>query len=117
MELPHKTCLVLYHSTPAWMLRHVRLFVTLWTTTLQSPLPMEFSWQEYWSGLLFPHSGDLPSPGIKPASPMFAGRFFTAEPPGKAILSILVEVVHLLLVNKLRKYRELGLGTVLHLRT
>ena len=28
-----------------------------------------FSKQEYWSGLPFPSPGDLPNPGIKPASP------------------------------------------------
>ena len=31
----------------------------------------------------FPSLGDLPDPGIKPASPALAGRFFAAEPPGK----------------------------------
>ena len=30
---------------------------------------MEFSRQEYWSGLSFPPSGDLPNPGIEPRSP------------------------------------------------
>ena len=30
---------------------------------------MEFSRQEYWSGLPFPSPGDLPDPGIKPGSP------------------------------------------------
>ena len=49
----------------------------------QTPLSMEFSRQEYWSGLPFPTPGDLPDPGIEPASPVLAGRFFTAEPPGK----------------------------------
>ena len=29
---------------------------------------MEFSRQEYWTGLLFPSPGDLPDPGIKPRS-------------------------------------------------
>ena len=39
---------------------------------------MEFSRQEYWSGLLpFPSPGDLPNPGIKPRSPALEGRFFT----------------------------------------
>ena len=33
-----------------------------------SPLSMEFPRQEYWSGLPFPSSGDLPNPGIKPES-------------------------------------------------
>ena len=31
----------------------------------------------------FPPPGDLPDPGIKPASPALAGGFFTTEPPGK----------------------------------
>ena len=40
--------------------------------TCQAPLSMEFSRQEYWSGLPFPSPGDLPDPGIKPASPALA---------------------------------------------
>ena len=46
-------------------------------------LSMEFSRQEYWNGLSFPTSGDLPNPRIKPVSPVFpelAGGFFTTEP-------------------------------------
>ena len=57
----------------------VRLFVTPWTVAYQTPLSTEFSRQEYWSGLPFPSSGDLPNPGIKPASPVSAGRFSTTE--------------------------------------
>ena len=49
----------------------------------QAPLFMGFSRQEYWSVLLFPFPGDLPDPGIEPASPALAGRFFTTEPPVK----------------------------------
>ena len=44
----------------------VRLFVTLWTAAHQAPLSVEFSRQEYWSGLPCPPPGDFPSPGIKP---------------------------------------------------
>ena len=33
-----------------------------WTTAHQAPLSMEFSRQEYWSGLSFPPPGDLPGP-------------------------------------------------------
>ena len=33
--------------------------------THQAPPSMEFSRQEYWSGLPFPSSGDLPNPGIE----------------------------------------------------
>ena len=43
--------------------------------------------QEYWSGLQFPSLGDLPNPGIKPVSPILAGRFFITEPPGKPKVS------------------------------
>ena len=57
----------------------VRLFATLWTVACQAPLSMGFSGQEYWSGLPCPPPGDLPDPGIKPASlkfPALAGMFF-----------------------------------------
>ena len=47
---------------------HVWLFVTPWTIAHQAPQSMEFSWQEYWSGLPFPSPGDLPHPGIEPES-------------------------------------------------
>ena len=46
---------------------------------------MEFSRQEYRSGLPFLTVGDLPDSGIKPACPVssaLVGRFFTTEPPG-----------------------------------
>jgi len=43
---------------------------------------MEFSRQEYWSGLPFPSPGILPNPGIQSEAPALAGGFFTAEPPG-----------------------------------
>ena len=39
-----------------------------WTVARKAPLSMEFSRQEYWSGLPFPSPGDLPGPGINPAS-------------------------------------------------
>ena len=58
-------------------------FVTPWTVSCQAPLSMGFSMQEYWRGLPFPCSGDLPDPGIEPLSPALADRFFTTEPSGK----------------------------------
>ena len=57
---------------------------TPWTVAYQAPLSMGFSGQEYWSGLPFPFSGDLPDPGIEPEFPALlalADRFFTTEPP------------------------------------
>ena len=50
---------------------------------------MEFSRQEYWSGLLFPPPRDLPYLEIKPTSLALAGRFFTAEPPRNPLLKLL----------------------------
>ena len=38
---------------------------------------------QHWTGLPFPTPWDRPNPGIKPASPVLAGGFFTAQPPGK----------------------------------
>ena len=70
------------------MLSRVQLFVTPWTVIHQSPLSMEFSRKEYWSGLPFPTPGYLPNPGIKsasPASPALAGGFFISEPPGMLV--------------------------------
>ena len=67
------------------------LLVTPWTVACQAPLTMGFPRQEYWSGLPFPSSGDLLDPGIEPmspASPTLAGRFFTTEPPGKPLASV-----------------------------
>jgi len=61
-------------------------FAIPWAVAHQAPLSMEFSRQEYWSGLPFPPSGDLANPGIKSASfasPSLPGRFFTTVPPGK----------------------------------
>ena len=45
---------------------------TPWTVVRQDPLSVEFSWQEYWSGLPFPLPGDLPDPGIELTSPALA---------------------------------------------
>ena len=67
-----------------FMLIHVRLFVIPWTVGHQALLPVEFSRQEYCSGLPFPPPGDLLYPRIKPASlasPALAGGFFTTGPP------------------------------------
>ena len=62
----------------------VQLFVTPWPIACQAPLSMEFSRQEYWSGLPFPTPGNLPDRGVEPvspASPALAGKFSTTLPP------------------------------------
>ena len=67
-------------------LSRVGLFVTPWTVALQAPLAMGFSRQEYSNRLPFPSPGDLPDPGVEPASPASLAwhvSFFTAKPCGK----------------------------------
>ena len=49
---------------------HVQLFMMLWTLAHQAPQSMGFSRQEYWSRLPCSPPGDIPDPGIKPASLM-----------------------------------------------
>ena len=60
------------------------------TVACQPPLSMEFSRQEYWSGLPFLIPGHLPDPGVKPgslASAVLVGRFFTtAKTLGKSCI-------------------------------
>ena len=45
-------------------LSHLQLFATPWTVAYQAPQSMDFSRQEYWSGLLLPSLGHLPDPGL-----------------------------------------------------
>ena len=65
------------------LLSRVQLFETPWTVAYQAPLSIEFSRQEYWSGLPFPSPGDLPNPGIETPVSHIAGRPLSSEPPGK----------------------------------
>ena len=51
--------------------------------SMQALLSMEFSRQEYWSGLPFPSPGDLPDPGIKPWSPTLQEDSLPSELLGK----------------------------------
>ena len=63
----------------------VWLFVIPWTLAYQDPLSLEFSRQEYWSGLPFPSPEDLPNPGIKSSSPALQADALPYEPPGKPL--------------------------------
>ena len=60
-------------------------FVMPWTVAHHASLSMEFSRDEYWRGLPLPPPEDLSDPGIEPASPILADRFFTTEAAGKPI--------------------------------
>ena len=65
------------------LLSRVQLFAIPWTIARQAPLSMEFSRQEYWSGLSFPSPGDLPDPRIEPRSPALQAASLQSDPPGK----------------------------------
>ena len=65
-------------------------FLSQWTIAHQTPLSMEFFWQEYWSGLLFPPPGDHSDSWIEPmslVSSALAGGFFMTGPCGKSNIS------------------------------
>ena len=65
------------------LLSHVQPFATLMNYRHQASLSMGFSRQEYWSGLPFPSSGDIPNPGIEPGSPALQADSLPFEPAGK----------------------------------
>ena len=66
------------------LLSRVQLFATPWTAT-QAPPSMEFSRQEYWSGLPFPSPGDLPNSGIEPRFPTLQADTLPSEPKRKSL--------------------------------
>jgi len=89
----HMTQTILTIKILVVVLSYVQLFVNPWTVAHQAPLSVEFSRQEYWSGLPFPPPGDPPNPGIKPespASPALAGRCFTTYATWEALLKYCV---------------------------
>ena len=61
----------LYDSVKVKSLSHVGLFATPWTLAYHAPPLMEFSRQEYWSGL------PSPSPGDQTQVSCIVGRRFT----------------------------------------
>ena len=50
----------------------------------QASLSMEFSRQEYWSGLPFPSPGDLSNPAMEPRSLSLQADSLPSESPGKS---------------------------------
>ena len=76
-------CVCVCVCVRARALSRVRFFATPWTVAWHVPLSMEFSRQEYWTGLPFPTPEDLPDPEIEPTSLALAGGFFTTMPLGK----------------------------------
>ena len=60
----------------------VQLSVTLWTIAHQAPLSMQFSKQEYWSGLPFPPPGELLHPGTETVTPALQADSLPLSPRG-----------------------------------
>ena len=96
-------CIYVYRYVCVCMCMHAQplkscqiCFAMPWTVAHQAPLSMKFSRQEYWSGLPFSPSGDLPRPGIEPVVPVacigLAGRFFTTEPPRNCCVYIYTHI-------------------------
>ena len=70
--------------------------MTQWAVVHQAPLSMEFSRQEYWSGLPLPSPSDLPDPGIEPEPgsvtfPALQADSLPTEPPGKPRVRIQIK--------------------------
>ena len=62
-----------------------------WTVACWAPLTMEFSRQEYQSGLPFP-SPNFPGPGIEPRSPALQVDSLPSQPLGKSFVYVCVFV-------------------------
>ena len=70
------------------LVSHVPVFVIPRTVACQAALSMEFSRHLYQSRLPFPSSGDLPDPGMEPASPSLLADSLPSEPLGNPSLYI-----------------------------
>ena len=81
------------------LLSHVQLFVTPGTVVCQAPLSMEFSGQEYYSGLPCPSAGDLPDPRIEPRSPALQADSLLSEPPGKPLYNHKIDKSNLIKIK------------------
>ena len=75
------------------------------TVAQQAPLSLEFSRQEYWSGLPFPSPGDLLEPGIELRSPAMQVDSLPSEPPGKTFN------LNYLLKSPISKHSHIGGST------
>ena len=69
-------------------LSHIQLFDTLWTVAYHAPPSMEFSRQEYRSGLPFPSPGDLLDPALELWSSALQAEALPPEPSGKPLKAL-----------------------------
>ena len=80
---PHNLSFVKTTEVKWKSLSCTRFFATLWTVAHQAPPSMEFSRQEYWSGLPCPPPAHLPDPGTEPMPPTLQADSLPPELPGK----------------------------------
>jgi len=76
------------HCISCVLVAQLSLFATPQIVAHQAALSLEFSRQEYQSGLPFPSPGDLPNPGIEPRSAALQADSLLSEPTGKPPLWI-----------------------------
>ena len=76
----------MYNCTCTYVSQSSDFGSTPWTVAHQAPLSMEFSRQEYWSGLPFPSPGKLLDPHSEPRSPTLQVSSLPSEPSGKSII-------------------------------
>ena len=88
ISCPKRMCLCLFSGFSL-----VHFFATPCTVAHQAPLSMEFRRQEYWSGLPFLTSGDLPDPGIEDLSLALQADSLPLEPSGSMLLLLLLSRV------------------------
>ena len=83
---------------------HIQLLLTLRTVTRQPPLSLEFPRQEYWSGLSFLPSRDLPNPGVEPASPALQADSLAPSHRGSPLCIYKLGFPYLDSTSKMRSY-------------
>ena len=76
-------CPLIFAAAAAKSLQSCPTLCNPMNCTHQVPLSMEFSRQEYWSGLPFTSPGDLPNPRIKHQFLALHADSLPSEPPGK----------------------------------
>ena len=80
--------LKILHLIKVKSLSRVQLFATPWTVAHQASLSMEFTRQEYRSGLPFPSPEDLPNLGIELWSPALQAYSLPFELQGSPVINL-----------------------------
>ena len=98
----------------------VQLFATWCSIAPQDPLSLGFPRQEYWSGLPFPSSGDLPNPGIEPDPGIYCiGRWilyhWTTWEAQFDIRESIIKILHIRLFKQI-DHMNISIENIWHLK-